>query len=363
MRFVVLGLSLTSSWGNGHATTYRSLLRALAARGHEILFLERDLPFYAANRDLPAPGFARLELYTGLEDLTRRFAGDIRDADFVIVGSYVPDGIAVGRWVLDTAAGPVAFYDIDTPITLEQIASRGTADYIDRALIGRYALYLSFSGGPTLQRLEDEFGSPRARALYCSVDPALYHPMQIVARRWDLGYLGTYSPDRQPALETLLIEPARRVPELAMVVAGPQYPQTIAWPTNVARIEHLPPAEHVRFYNEQVFALNITRRAMLDAGHSPSVRLFEAAACGIPIITDAWPGLEDFFAPGEEILVAATTEDALLLLQTIGPESAREIGARGRARILAEHTAAHRAAQLETCARELTGSQDASDTR
>jgi spore maturation protein CgeB len=352
MRFVVLGLSLTSSWGNGHATTYRALLRALGARGHEILFLERDLPFYAANRDLPAPDFARLELYTGLADLTRRFAGEIRAADFVIVGSYVPDGIAVGDWVLQTATGPVAFYDIDTPVTLEKIASRGSADYIDRELIGRYALYLSFSGGPTLRRLEQEFGSPRARALYCSVDPNLYHPTQI-ERRWSLGYLGTYSPDRQPALDVLLLEPAHLAPDLRMVVAGPQYPETIAWPANVERIDHLPPAGHVGFYNQQTFTLNITRRAMLDAGHSPSVRVFEAAACGIAIITDAWPGLEDFFVPGEEILVAKTTEDALDYLRVIGPEAARQIGARGRARVLAEHTASHRAAQLETYALEL----------
>jgi spore maturation protein CgeB len=351
MRFVVLGLSLTSSWGNGHATTYRSLLRALAARDHDILFLERDLPFYATNRDLPSPDFARLELYTDLADLQRRFAGQVRAADFVIVGSYVPEGIAVGRWALDTAAGPVAFYDIDTPVTLEQITTHGSAGYLDRDLIKRYALYLSFTGGPTLQRLEDEFGSPRARALYCSVDPALYHPMETETR-WSLGYLGTYSADRQPTLEALLLDPARRAPELAMVVAGPQYPESVAWPANVERVEHLPPAEHVRFYNQQMFTLNITRRAMLDAGHSPSVRVFEAAACGIPIITDPWPGLEDFFVPGAEILLAASVQDVSLYLGTISPQEARQIGARGRARVLAAHTAAHRAAELEMFAHE-----------
>ncbi len=352
MRFVVLGLSLTSSWGNGHATTYRSLLRALAARGHEIIFLERDLPFYAANRDLPAPDFVRLELYTDLADLQRRFTGEVRAADFVIVGSYVPEGIAVGHWALDTAVGRVAFYDIDTPITLEQIASRGSADYVDRDLIQRYPLYLSFTGGPTLRRLEDEFGSPRARALYCSVDPAVYHPMKMETR-WSLGYLGTYSADRQPALDTLLLEPARRAPDLPMVVAGPQYPESIAWPANVERIEHLPPAGHVRFYNQQTFTLNITRRAMLNAGHSPSVRVFEAAACGIPIITDPWPGLDDFFVAGAEILVASQAKDVSHYLRTLSPAAARKIGARGRARVLAAHTAAHRAVELEGVARAL----------
>ena len=355
MRFVVLGLSLTSSWGNGHATTYRSLLRALAARGHEIVFLERDLPFYAGNRDLPSPDFARLELYTDLADLQRRFAGEVRAADFVLVGSYVPEGIAAGNWALDTASGPVAFYDIDTPVTLEQITSRGTADYIDRDLIRRYPLYLSFTGGPTLQRLEREFGSPRARALYCSVDPTLYHPRETETR-WRLGYLGTYSVDRQPALDSLLLDPARRAPDLQMVVAGPQYPESIAWPANVERIDHLPPAEHVLFYNQQTFTLNITRRAMLDAGHSPSVRVFEAAACGIPIITDPWPGLEDFFVAGAEILVAANAQEASHYLGTVSPQEAQQIGARGRARVLAAHTAALRAEELEAFARENSSS-------
>ncbi len=349
MRFVVLGLSLSSSWGNGHATTYRSLLRALAARGHEIVFLERDLPFYAANRDLPAPGFARLELYADTADLQRRFAGEIRAAEFIIIGSYVPDGIAIGQWLLAAAKCPVAFYDIDTPITLENVATHGTAEYIDRDLIARYPLYLSFTGGPTLQRLEQEFGSPRARALYCSVDPALYYRLEV-PERWDLGYLGTYSLDRQPPLETLLLETARRAPELAMVVAGPQYPENIHWPANVERIDHLPPAEHTLFYNQQSYTLNITRRAMLDAGHSPSVRVFEAAACGVPIITDRWPGLTNFFVPDEEILVAETTADTLRFLRGIDPRERREIGARGRVRVLAAHTADHRAAELEAYA-------------
>ena len=352
MRFVFVGLSITSSWGNGHATTYRGLLRELVRLGHEVVFLERDVPYYADNRDLPSPTFARTELYRDLEELKGRFGGDVRGADFVVVGSYVPEGIEVGRWALETARGPVAFYDIDTPITLEAIEKRGTAEYVDRELIGRYAAYFSFTGGPTLERLEREFGSPRAQALYCAVDPALYRPLDV-AERWRLGYLGTYSADRQPPLERLLLEPARRRPEAAMIVAGPQYPAEVAWPGNVARVEHLPPSEHPRFYNEQAFTLNLTRTAMRGAGFSPSVRVFEAAACGVPIITDDWPGLEQFFVPGEEIFVARRTEDVTELLAGTGEAKRREVGARGRARVLGAHTAAHRAAELEAAAMDL----------
>ncbi len=357
MRFIFLGLSITSSWGNGHATTYRGLLRELRARGHDIVFLERDLPFYASNRDLPDPPYARTELYCDLADLKERFATEIRDADFVVVGSYVPEGVAVGRWVLETARSPVAFYDIDTPITLEAITLRGTAEYIDRHLIPRYALYLSFSGGPTLDRLEQEFGSPRARPLYCAVDPELYSPLAggLAERRWRLGYLGTYSSDRQPALEELLLEPARRLPDAAMIVAGPQYPPEVRWPANVERVDHLPPSEHRAFYNRQDFTLNLTRSAMMHAGHSPSVRVFEAAACGVAILTDDWPGLDSFFVPGEEILVARATGDVVGYLNTLSAAARVEIGERGRARVLKAHTSAHRAAELEGYARELTG--------
>src|SRR5579884_906793 len=237
MRFVVLGLSITSSWGNGHATTYRALLRELAARGHDILFLERDVPWYASNRDLPDPGFCRTELYSSLEELKTRFAREVRAADVVIVGSYVPEGVAVGQWVIRTARGVTAFYDIDTPVTLAKL-SRGDEEYLSPALIPQYRLYFSFTGGPTLRFLERHYGSPRARALYCSVDPGLYYPEPERRRKWDLGYLGTYGEDRQPALNALLVDPARQWHGGHFIVAGPLYPAHLKWPKNVARVDH-----------------------------------------------------------------------------------------------------------------------------
>jgi spore maturation protein CgeB len=342
VRIVFLGLSVTSSWGNGHATNYRALMRALANRGHDVLFLERDVPWYAAQRDLPNPPWGRTALYGSLDDLRSRFTADVRDADLVIVGSYVPEGVAVGEWVTDTARGLPAFYDIDTPVTLGKLG-RGDYEYLAPHLIERYRLYLSFTGGPTLQRLEDELGSPCARAFYCLVDPDEYGPLDA-DERWDLGYLGTYSDDRQPALERLLIEPARRDPSLRCVVAGPQYPDGIDWPANVERIDHLPPSRHREFYAAQRLTVNVTRADMVRAGWSPSVRLFEAAACAVPVVSDIWDGIDTFFVPDEEIVLAASPEDVADALRR---HDLPDIGARARERVLADHTAERRVAQLE----------------
>jgi len=345
VKIVFLGLSITSSWGNGHATNYRALVRALAERGHDVLFLERDLPWYAEQRDLPEPPWGRTSLYGSVEELAEKHTDDVAAADLVVVGSYVPDGVAVAEWALGHAGGATAFYDIDTPVTLGKLR-RGDREYLSPELVGRFDLYLSFTGGPTLQVLEEGFGARRALAFYCLVDPHAYLPSEQEAR-WDLGYLGTYSDDRQPVLERLLLEPAAQLPEARFAVAGPQYPEAIEWPGNVERIEHVPPAEHPAFYAAQRFTLNVTRAEMREAGWSPSVRLFEAAACGVPVISDRWEGLDQLFVPGEEILIAGSAEDVVGLLRDVGAEEARQIGERARRRVLAEHTAERRCEQLE----------------
>ncbi|MEH3047814.1 CgeB family protein [Sphingomonas adhaesiva] len=328
MKLIVLGLSLSSSWGNGHATTFRALLKAFAARGHDVHFLERDVPWYAAHRDEPAPDYCRLDLYPTLDALDA-WHDTIAAADAVIVGSYVPDGVAVARRVQDWARGVTAFYDIDTPVTLAAL-ERGDCDYLSPEVIPGFDVYLSFTGGPTLARIEHQYRSPAARALYCSVDTDRYRPTGA-DKRWDLSYLGTYSPDRQPTLERLLIDAARRAPDRRFVVAGPQYPAAIDWPANVERIEHLPPADHPDFYSASRATLNVTRADMIAAGWSPSVRLFEAAACGTPIVSDRWEGIDELLVPGREIVLADTTDDALAALARDGPACAGPGGARPRA--------------------------------
>ena len=345
MKLVVLGLSLSSSWGNGHATTYRALLKAFAARGHDILFLERTAPWYAgAARDLHDPDYCRLVFYDDLAGL-----GDHMDAiaaaDAVIVGSYVPEGIAVGALVQATARGVTAFYDIDTPVTLAALAD-GRCAYLAAGQIAGYDVYLSFTGGRTLDRLRNEFGAPRALALYCCADPALYRSRQD-ATRWDLSYLGTYSDDRQPVLDRLLLEPARRAPHLRFVVAGSQYPSSVEWPANVERFEHVGPHDHAEFYGSSRFTLNVTRADMVRAGYSPSVRLFEAAACGTPVISDVWEGIDTIFTPGESILLAHSSSAVLDTITSATAATASRVGQAARERVLASHTSAHRAAHLE----------------
>jgi spore maturation protein CgeB len=345
LSFVFLGLAITSSWGNGHATTYRALLRELARRGHELTFLERNLPFYAKNRDLPEPDYAQVELYESIPELRERFTKAISRADVVVVGSYVPEGIAVSDWVLANAKGTKAFYDIDTPITMRGL-ERGGAVYLEPRQAAKYDLYLSFTGGPALARFARQFGLRAARPLYCSVDPELYFPDEL-PQRWELGYLGTYSADRQPALERLLFTTARRAPSARFALAGPQYPGTIVRPENVHYVEHLAPGEHRAFYNAQRFTLNVTRADMVEAGYSPSVRLFEAAACGTPIISDIWSGIAQFFEPGKEIVLARDAHDVMSALFELPERRRLEIGSSARRRVLAEHTAQHRAETLE----------------
>lgn len=342
---VILGLSITSSWGNGHATTYRSLVRGLAARGHRVLFVERDAPWYAGNRDEPNPRGACTHIYNSFGELVQRFEKAVSDAGLVIVGSFVPDGARVGDWVNSVARGVTAYYDIDTPITMTKLAA-GDGEYITPELVRRYHLYLSFTGGPTLRHIEQQYGARAACVLYCSVDTAQYRPAPRPTR-WDLGYLGTYSDDRQPVLEALMLEPARRRPRGRFVVVGPMYPKEIVWPSNVEREIHLSPREHPEFYGAQRFTLNLTREAMKRAGYSPSVRLFEAGACAAPIISDWWEGLDSIFVPGREVLVARDAEDTIRILRDTKESERLAIGAAARQRILAEHTPEQRAAQLE----------------
>ncbi len=341
---VFVGLSITSTWGNGHATTYRGLLKEIARRGHSVTFLERDVPWYSENREFDALPYCAIGLYGSLEELKDRYTSAVRNADVVVVGSYVPDGVEVGRWVTSIARNCAAFYDIDTPVTLASLR-QNRCEYLSVELCPDYHVYFSFTGGPTLDYIEKELGSPCARALYCSVDPSLYYPdPQPIA--WDLAYLGTYAADRQPSLEKLLVNVAETRSDGKFAVVGPQYPTDITWPSNVERIEHLAAKDHRVFYNSQSWTLNVTRQDMIRAGYSPSVRLFEAAACGVPILSDVWAGLETIFEPHSEIIPVTSTQSVASKLQ-MPDEQRLEIADKARRRTLRFHTAAVRAKQFE----------------
>ncbi len=349
MRISVLGLTVTSSWGNGHATTYRSLLGALHARGHSIRFLERDAPWYAEHRDLPAPAFCDLTLYRDRPEAWLARAAD--ESDLILIGSYFPDGVAAFAYLKKHVRAPIFFYDIDTPITVGRLRSDGATEALRAEDIPAYDAYLSFTGGPILQELQSQFGARQAHALYCSVDPAAHQPEPVDKRfACALSYLGTYSEDRQPKLNALFVEAAKALPKERFLLAGAQYPDALGWPENVWRFPHIPPAEHASFYCSSRWTLNLTRDSMVRAGWSPSVRLFEAAACGAAIISDAWPGLDALLTPGEEILLAKNTADVVRILRETGPDERARIGQKARARVLREHTSDRRAAELEAVA-------------
>jgi len=348
MKIVIYGLTITSSWGNGHATTYRSLAKALARKGHKIHFVEKDVEWYHNNRDLPEPEFCSVRLYEQWSREGRDLVALAADADVVLVGSYFPDAIAATRALLNADYGPVLFYDIDTPITMSQLREQGKTSYLEPSLIPLYDAYLSFTGGPALAELEDDFGAAWAVPFYCSVDADMYRPVAICPEfQCDLSYLGTYAADRQSKLMQYLNDAARLLPERRFIVAGPQYPAGIPWQPNVGRMIHLSPREHPFFYSSSRFSLNLTRADMVAAGYSPSVRLFEASACGATILSDRWPGLESFLAPGEEILLPRNAREVADILTGISDEQRTRIGARARERILSQHTSEHRAAQFE----------------
>ena len=349
MKIVVFGLTITSSWGNGHATTYRSLLKALARRGHRVTFVEKDVEWYRSNRDLPKPDFCTVKLYQSWKPESNALLAATSDADVIVVGSYFPDAIAATEALLVHARCPVLFYDIDTPITLQQLRTLGSTDYVTAALVPHYAAYLSFTGGPALRELEERFGAQRAIAFYCSVDPDLYQPVPARAEfACDLSYLGTYAADRQPKLMRLLDDAAALVPRQSFVVAGPQYPDNeISWQKNVRRMVHVPPRDHPAFYCSSRFTLNVTRDDMVAAGYSPSVRLFEASACGAAILSDDWPGLAEFLTPGEEILLPKDAAEVSHVLREMDDAERERMGERARARVLDAHSSEHRAMQFE----------------
>jgi spore maturation protein CgeB len=343
MKIVIFGLTISSSWGNGHATLWRGLCRALAAHGHRIVFFEHDVPYYAGNRDLfEIPG-GELVLYPDWEAVRRRAERESANADLAMVTSFCPHGIAATEVVLAARGAIRAFYDLDTPVTLSQVEAGQDLSYIGPAGLGGFDIVFSYTGGAALQGLKSRLGARHVVPLYGHVDPAVHMPVAALPHyRADLSYLGTYSPDRQAAVEALLVEPARRMPARRFLIGGAQYPQDFPWAPNIYFVRHLPPAEHPAFFSSSRLTLNVTRKAMAEMGWCPSGRLFEAAACGAPILSDGWEGLEAFFTPGEEILVAHTTADALAALDLDDSELKR-IAGKARDRVLAEHTSAKRA--------------------
>jgi spore maturation protein CgeB len=346
MKLVIHGLTISSSWGNGHATLWRGLCRALARQGHRVVFFERDLPYYATNRDLfELPG-GRLVLYSDWDAVRRDAARELADADAAIVTSYCPDALAAGELIASSPRALAVFYDLDTPVTLSRLDAGEPVSYIGPRRLADFDLVLSYTGGRALDELQRRLGARLVAPLYGHVDPQFHRRTAPVAHyRADLSYLGTYSADRQGALQALFVEPARRCADRRFVLAGAQYPQQFPWYGNMFFVRHLPPDEHPAFFSSSRLTLNVTRQPMAEMGWCPSGRLFEAAACATAVLSDDWQGLETFFAPGAEILTTRDTAGALAALDLDDAEIGR-IAVAGRERALAEHTSERRVAQL-----------------
>lgn len=347
MKLVIFGLTVSSSWGNGHATLWRGLIRELAGRGHEIHFFERDVSYYAQHRDLQELPGAHLHLYADWDSSADRARRELEDADASMISSYCPDALAAADLSNESPVPLRSFYDLDTPVTLSRLASGEHVDYIGPRGLRDYDLVFSYTGGRALTELRERLGARKAVPLYGHVDPNVHRPAEPIERfRADLSYIGTYAADRQGGLNALFLEPARRLPERRFSIAGAMYPQDFPWTANIYFVRHLPPAEHPAFFSSSRLTLNVTRRAMADMGYCPSGRLFEAAACGAAILTDAWEGLDEFFRPGSEILVAPGTDEAVAALE-MPDDQLRRIARAARERTLDEHTSAIRARELE----------------
>jgi spore maturation protein CgeB len=347
MKLVIFGLTVSSSWGNGHATLWRGLCKALACRGHHIIFFERDVPYYAAHRDVTQLSCGELILYPDWNSVLPLARRHLSDADVAMVTSYCPDGQEASDCILDSPARLKTFYDLDTPITFARLDRGEEVPYLPRQGFAGFDLVLSYTGGRALDELRRRLGARRVAPIYGSVDPEAHFPVEpMEVFRGDLSYLGTYADDRQEVLKTLLIDPARRLPDRKFIIGGAQYPAEFPWTSNIYFVRHLPPGDHPAFYCSSRVTLNVTRQAMAEMGYCPSGRLFEAAACRAAILSDWWEGLDEFFEPGKEILIARSTDEAIQALELSDAEL-EKIRAACREKVLAMHTADQRAIDLE----------------
>jgi spore maturation protein CgeB len=346
MRLLIFGLTVSSSWGNGHATIWRGLCRALVEIGHSITFFEKDVSYYRTHRDLVDPEQYELRLYSDWDDVESNAQRELDNADCAIVTSYCPDARPAAQLILDSKVPLRVFYDLDTPVTLKALRENADVPYIPAFGLEPFDLVLSYTGGKALDELRSYLGARRVAALYGCVDPASHRRVPAIPRyECDLSYLGTYASDRQPRLDKLFLEPARQVSQKKFCIGGALYPSDFHWSDNIYYVRHLPPLEHPAFYSSSTLTLNVTRAAMAEMGYCPSGRLFEAAACGTPIVSDCWDGLDQFFTPGDEILLANNSDDVIEAL-TLDNSQLRAIARGAAERVMDQHTARQRARQL-----------------
>lgn len=348
MHFVIFGLTVSSSWGNGHATLWRGLLKAMARRGHTVTFYERDVPYYSETRDdWAVPSCVKVKIFDSFQAIRSAVRRELASTDVALVTSYCQDGPAAAKLIFDSGVAVSAYYDLDTPVTLGSLGSGAPVAYLPEEGLSHFDIVLSYTGGRALSELRTCLCAQAVAPLYGWVDPEAHAPATPQQDfRCALSYLGTYAVDRQVALEELFVQPARQLPEDRFVLAGAQYPDCFPRSENIALLPHLPPGLHPAFFSSSRVTLNVTRRVMAEYGFCPSGRLFEAAACGTPIVSDTWAGLDTFFAVGTEIVPVSTRDDVVAAL-SLSDRELSAISEAARNRTLTHHTAERRVAELE----------------
>ncbi|MBW8874676.1 MAG: glycosyltransferase [Acidobacteria bacterium] len=349
LHIAFFGSSLVSAYWNGAATYYRGILRALAERGHRITFYEPDAFERQQHRDIPDPEWARVVVYPADDRGVLRALEDARGADMVVKAS----GVGVFDELLEAAVlelrepgGLAVFWDVDAPATLDRLESSPRDPF--RPLVHRYDFVLTYGGGEPVVKAYKRFGARECVPIYNALDPTTHHPVAPDPRfAADLGFLGNRLPDREARVEEFFLQAAVQCPERRFLLGGNGWGDK-PLPANVQLLGHVYTRDHNAFNCTPLAVLNISRESMARYGFSPATRVFEAAGAGACLITDAWEGIEMFLEPEREVLVAAGGGEVAARLRDLDPETARRIGRAARRRILAEHTYAHRAAQVES---------------
>jgi spore maturation protein CgeB len=350
MKIVFFGSSLVSAYWNGAATYYRGIIRALAARGHQIAFFEPDAYDRQAHRDIADPPWARVVVYAATEAGVQGALARAADArpDLLVKTS----GVGVFDALLEQAVLAlrrpgmrIAFWDVDAPATLDRVHAHPHDPFA--ALIPRYDLILTYGGGDPVVRAYAALGAARCVPIYNAVDPHTHHAVAPDPRfAADLSLLANRLPDREARVEEFFLRAAASLPERRFLLAGNGWGDK-PLPANVTYLGHLYTRDHNAFNCGALAVLNVARESMARYGYSPATRVFEAAGAGACLISDRWPGIDEFLEPGREILVASDGAEVAEQLAALHPDRARAIGAAAQRRVLATHTYAHRAAQLE----------------
>ena len=349
MNIAFFGSSLVSAYWNGAATYYRGLVRALHGRGHRVTFYEPDAYDRQKNRDMPDPPWAKVVVYPGQgEDGVRRCLDAARDADVIVKAS----GVGVFDELLEEAVpslkregNTVVFWDVDAPATLDRMASNPSDPF--RRLVPEYDLILTYGGGDPVVRAYRKFGARECVPIYNALDPSTHHPVPRNPRfAGDLGFLGNRLPDREARVEEFFLKAAAQLPGRRFLLGGSGW-QDKPMPGNVNYVGHVYTRDHNAFNCSPLAVLNVNRESMARYGFSPATRVFEAAGAGACLITDNFVGVETFFEPGREILVAKNGEEVAEHVKSLTPRSASEIGRAALDHVLAEHTYDNRAAEVE----------------